>query len=40
MQVMHAYASMRMLMQVMCMLKCMFNMSCKYENAYASYVYA
>ena len=46
MQVMHAYASMWMLMQVMCMLKCMFNMLCKLweclyasSTCYARYVY-
>ena len=46
MQVMHAYASMRILMQVMCMLKCMFNMLCKLweclyasSTCYARYVY-
>jgi len=37
MQVMHVYASMWMPMQVMCMLKCMFNMLCKLgECLYAS----
>ena len=41
-----AYASMWMLMQVMCMLKCMFNMLCKLweclyasSTCYARYVY-